>query len=78
VFGDWSTGFVPGRGKLYYLQQIEPLLWKRMEFKLENDTPLRRYITGFGEDDAGELFMVTTRLIGSLGRSGEVWHLMVE
>ena len=78
VFGDWSTGFIPGRGKLYYLQQIEPSLWKRMEFKMENDTPLRRYITGFGEDDAGEIFMVTTRLIGSLGRSGEVWHLMVD
>lgn len=77
VFGDWSTGFVPGRGNLYYLQQTEPSSWKRMEFKIEDDTPLHRYITGFGEDDAGEIFMVTTRLIGSLGRSGEVWHLVV-
>jgi hypothetical protein len=48
-----------------------------MEFKLENNKPFNRYITGFGEDDAGEIYMVTTGLIGSLGKSGEVWHVKV-
>ncbi len=77
IFGDWSTGFFPGQGKLYYLQETEPSRWERMEFKLENNKPFDRYITGFGEDDVGEIYMVTTGLIGSLGNSGEVWHVKV-
>ncbi|MBN1281189.1 MAG: PQQ-dependent sugar dehydrogenase [Candidatus Thermoplasmatota archaeon] len=78
VFGDWSSGFVPGRGKLFYLEETAPDTWIRVEFNLVDQQPLKRYITGFGEDDAGEIYMVTTRLIGSLGTSGEVWHLIIE
>ncbi|MBN2599139.1 MAG: PQQ-dependent sugar dehydrogenase, partial [Candidatus Thermoplasmatota archaeon] len=37
VFGDWSTGFVKPDGKLYYLSEIEPGTWERMEFSFQND-----------------------------------------
>jgi glucose/arabinose dehydrogenase len=78
VFGDWSTGFVKPDGKLYYLSEIEPGVWQRVEFSLNNDKPLKRFILGFGEDEQGEIYVVTTRFIGSLVRSGEIWHLTVE
>lgn len=78
VFGDWSTEFMSPRGKLYYLEEIEPDIWKRYEFKLRNDKPLKRFILGFGEDEDGEIYVLTTKTPGSLLRSGEVWHIAVE
>jgi glucose/arabinose dehydrogenase len=78
VFGDWSTDFVKPDGKLYYLSETEPGVWERLEFSLQNEKPLKRFILGFGEDELGEIYVVTTRFIGSLVRSGEIWHLTVE
>lgn len=78
VFGDWSTEFVKPDGKLYYLSEIEPGVWQRVEFSMNNDKPLKRFILGFGEDEQGEIYVVTTRVIGSLVRSGEIWRLTVE
>lgn len=78
VFGDWSTGFVKPDGKLYYLSETEPGIWERFEFFLHTQKPLKRFIFGFGEDESGEIYVVTTRFIGSVLRSGEIWHLTVE
>jgi glucose/arabinose dehydrogenase len=78
VFGDWSTGFVLPRGKLYYLDEIEPDIWKRFEFKLDNDKPLKRFILGLGEDENNEIYVLTTRTPGSLLKSGEVWKIIVD
>jgi glucose/arabinose dehydrogenase len=78
VFGDWSTGFVLPRGKLYYLEEIEPDVWKRFEFKLDNDKPLKRFILGLGEDENNEIYVLTTRTPGSFLKSGEVWKIIVD
>ncbi|KYK22077.1 hypothetical protein AYK21_00235 [Thermoplasmatales archaeon SG8-52-2] len=78
VFGDWSTGFVLPRGKLYYLDEIEPDIWKRFEFKLDNDKPLKRFILGLGEDENNEIYVLTTRTPGSILKSGEVWKIIVD
>ncbi len=78
VFGDWSTQFTKPDGKLYYLSETEPGVWERSEFSLANEKPLKRFIFGFGEDEEGEIYLVATRFIGSVLRSGEIWHLTVE
>lgn len=78
VFGDWSTQFTKPDGKLYYLAETEPGVWERFEFSLANEKPLKRFVFGFGEDENGEIYVVTTRFIGSFLRSGEIWHLTVE
>ncbi|KYK30384.1 MAG: hypothetical protein AYK22_03890 [Thermoplasmatales archaeon SG8-52-3] len=78
VFGDWSTGFVLPRGKLYYLEEIQPNIWKRYEFNLKNDRPLKRFILGFGIDEDNEIYVLTTRTPGSLLKSGEVWKIIVD
>ena len=78
VFGDWSSGFVLPRGKLFYLEEIEPDVWKRYEFNMYNDKPLKRFILGFGEDENNEIYVLTTRTPGSLIKSGEVWHIIVD
>jgi len=75
VFADWSKNFILPRGKLYYLEEIEPNTWQRFEFRLTNDKPLKRFILGLGEDENGELYLLTTRTPGSLLKSGEIWHI---
>lgn len=77
VFGDWSAAYLPPNGKFYYLVENETEIWQRFEFSLEKNLPLKRYILGFGEDENGEIYMLTTNFIGSLGKTGAVWHIKV-
>ena len=77
VFADWSANFLLPRGKIYYLDEIEPDQWQRFEFKIKNDKPLRRFILGFGEDEHGEIYVLTTRTSGSLLRTGEIWQISI-
>lgn len=78
VFGDWSTGFLKPGGKLYYLQENTTGVWHRFEFNLIKERPLNRFILGFGEDESGELYMLTSWATGSLLPSGEVWSIKIE
>ena len=78
VFGDWSTSYLPPNGKLYYLEENETGAWQLFEFALEKNKPLKRYILGFGEDENGEIYMLTTKFLGTLGKTGEIWHIIVK
>jgi len=77
VFGDWSSSFILPRGKLYYLEETQPDIWQRYEFQFEDNKPLKRFILGFGVDDQGEIYVLTTRTPGSLLKSGEAWHIKI-
>jgi glucose/arabinose dehydrogenase len=75
VFGDWSESFTIPGGKLYYLNQTHPDEWTCFEFGLTSGKSLHRFIQGFGVDENGEIYFLTTRIMGSLTKSSEVWHL---
>ena len=75
VFGDWSTGFFVSNGKLFYLNETQPGIWERVEFQMDTEKPLQRSVLSFGVDEAGEIYVCTTRTIGSLRATGEVWHI---
>jgi glucose/arabinose dehydrogenase len=77
VFGDWSTDYVKPGGTLYYLEETQPTVWKRYGFAVTTNKPLHQFILGFGEDENGELYVLTTRIMGSLFPSGDVWHIKV-
>jgi len=77
VFADWSESFTSPGGKLFYLHQTQPNQWVNSEFALKSENPLHRFIQGFGVDENGEIYFLTTQMIGSFIRSGEVWHLQV-
>jgi glucose/arabinose dehydrogenase len=76
IFGDWSDTFFQARGKLFYLEQTGPTTWKRMEFFLQNDKPINKYITAMGQDEAGEVYMITEKMIGTTFSNGEIWHII--
>jgi glucose/arabinose dehydrogenase len=76
VFGDFSRGFfVPG-GRLFWID-ADGVLSDIFEFQLgaQND-PLDRFLLGFGEDERGEIYLLTSDMLGPTGNTGRVWHLV--
>lgn len=76
IFTDWSDTFFQPRGKLFYLEQSGPSTWKRMEFYLQNSKPINLYIPAMGQDENGEIYLVTDKTPGSILSTGEVWHIV--
>lgn len=73
VFGDFSTGFFTPDGHLFYLEESRPGIWDRVEFNLApSNAPLGRFVKGFGEDEAGNLYLLSTLILGPTGTSGDI------
>ena len=77
VFGDFTDGFFPANGRLFWLD-ADGVRSDIFEFRLgEYDDPLGAYLLGFGEDERGELYVLTSDNIGPSGSTGRVWRLSV-
>lgn len=76
IFADWSDTYFQARGKLFYLEQTGPTTWKKMEFFMQNGKPLNLYIPAMGQDQAGEVYLITEKMPGSVIPTGDVWHIV--
>ncbi len=77
VFGDFSTGFFTPDGALYYLDQTRTDIWERFDFYLSpGGGRLNRYVKGFGTDQRGEIYLLSSTNLGPSGLSGDVRQLM--
>jgi glucose/arabinose dehydrogenase len=77
VFGDFSTGIAAPDGQLYYLDQTRPGIWERFSFQLwPNGDRLGRFVKGFGEDEAGEIYLLSTTTLGPTGNTGDIRRLV--
>jgi len=72
---DFSTSFAASDGALYYLSETRPGIWQRFEFVLPGGGRLGRYVKGFGEDEMGELYLLSTTDRGPNGTSGDIRRL---
>ncbi|MEF8847740.1 MAG: PQQ-dependent sugar dehydrogenase [Candidatus Thermoplasmatota archaeon] len=70
VFGDWSNSFFNPDGKLYYLEEVEPNIWKR--FQLIPEENFNKFILSLAEDSNGELYVLSKDNLGPSGSSGRV------
>ena len=76
VFGDFTLGFFPANGRLFWLD-TDGVPTDIFEFQIgEYDDPLSRYLLGFGEDEDGELYVLTSTNLGPSGETGEVFRLV--
>jgi len=76
VFGDFSTSFSIPDGQIYYLSQTRPGIWERFPFQLwPGNARFGRFIKGFGEDEAGEIYVLSTTVLGPAGQTGDVRRL---
>ncbi|MGC9554915.1 MAG: PQQ-dependent sugar dehydrogenase, partial [Thermoplasmatota archaeon] len=74
VFGDWSSSFYPPSGSLFYLEERETDQWER--FSLEPAQAFNRYLLGFGQDENGELYVLSSTALGPTGTSGDVRRII--
>jgi glucose/arabinose dehydrogenase len=73
VFGDFSTSFAVPDGQLYYLDETRPGIWERFSFQLgTSGGRLGRFVKGFGEDEAGEIYLLSTTTLGPTGNTGDI------
>ncbi len=59
VFADWGNGFTPpGNGTLLGLEEASPGVFDFSVLDVQGGNPIGLFITAFGEDEAGELYVV--------------------
>lgn len=59
VYGDWSNAFTaPGNGTLLGLEEVAPGVWQRTVLDVAGGNPIGLFITAFGEDESGEMYVV--------------------
>ncbi len=71
VFGDWSQSFAAPGGKLFVAAPGDDDAW---EFVLDRQLDL--FVLAFGEDHAGELYVLTTENNAPQGETGKVWKIV--
>ena len=79
VTGDWSRSFVVPTGALLVAQETAPGQWQvepaAVRRGLCTRPDLGCFLLGFGEDTAGELYVLTSDSLGPVGRSGTVYRI---
>ena len=78
IFADWSSSFAKGDGRLYMAKPAGEGLWKMEEIRVA-DRPggrINEYIRSFGQDDEGELYVLTSDVGGPAGETGKIYKMV--
>jgi len=79
VFGDFSTQFVVPGGRLFHLIEPTPSAYEIREFTIgPADAPYGRFLSGFGEDENGELYVLGGSDLAPVGSSGVVERVTLD
>lgn len=79
LFGDWSASRGTGDGVVFVATEPEAgRMWEMDEIAFENrtDRALGAYLLAFGQDDAGELYILTSDMGRPAGNTGKVWRIV--
>jgi len=77
IFGDFSTSFSLANGHLFYIDtDVDWGAIKRVRLGADNHA-LNLFVKGIGRDEAGELYLLTSSVLGPSGTAGKVWHIAV-
>lgn len=79
VFGDWSSSFTKGDGVLLMATPAAAgTLWKTEEIKVVGNPSgrINEFVRSFGQDDDGELYVLTSEASGPKGDTGKVYKIV--
>jgi glucose/arabinose dehydrogenase len=79
LFGDYSTAFDVPDGTLLWAEPSEQgAMWNWGELTVAGieDGRLGAYVLGLGQDDNGELYVLTSHSVAPTGDTGQVWRLV--
>lgn len=79
IFGSWSTSFSTPQGKILSapVQLGSPGLWTFTGLNLQNHSggDIDEFVMGFGQDLAGEVYVLTKTEPGPTGNTGKVYKI---
>lgn len=78
IFGDWSRSAGSPDGSLFTAEETDNGSWTLTEAAIagEINGRLNRYLLGFGEDENGELYVLTSANSAPRGNTGQVFRLV--
>ncbi|MEW6250938.1 MAG: PQQ-dependent sugar dehydrogenase [Planctomycetota bacterium] len=76
VFGQFSTTATQADGRILAAREQANGTWQERELQLEGEGRLGRFILAFGQDAAGEVYVLTTENLGPVGSTGVVFKLV--
>ena len=78
VFGTWAQHHDKPSGAVFVSEMKEEGMWEFEELQLkgEKSTGLSHYLLGFGQNAAGEIYVLTTDKHGPVGNTGKVYKLV--
>jgi glucose/arabinose dehydrogenase len=78
VFGDWSREFEEPDGSVFLAKTRKKGLWHMEQLRIATSPTGRvgHYVLGFGQDLAGEMYVLTTDQTGPSGMTGKVYRLV--
>jgi glucose/arabinose dehydrogenase len=78
IFGDWSREFEEPDGSVFVAKSRKKGLWHMEQLRIATSPTGRvgHYVLGFGQDLAGEMYVLTTDQTGPAGMTGKVYRLV--
>ena len=78
IFGDYSKGPLFADGSLFAAEESAQGTWTMREVGVRDRPDLRfgRFILGFGQDAAGELYLLSSANLGPTGETGQVHRII--
>ena len=74
VFGDWSRQLNEGDGSLFIAEKNSVGIWQKEEVFPDNKR-IGAYVRGFGEDERGEIYLLTSGMAGPSAQTGKVFKI---
>ena len=75
VFGGFGSVFTSPSGTLYAAEPRTSGLWTMHPLLIDGTQPLGAYVKGFGQDRAGEVYVMATQAAGPSGTTGRVLRI---
>jgi glucose/arabinose dehydrogenase len=78
IFGDWSTSFGEADGRVFVSRSHPNQHWQIQEIRFLSNSNgrLGHYLLGFGQDQSGEVYVLTGDETGPTGDTGRVYRLV--
>ena len=80
IFGTWTQHHGKPSGAVFVSEMKEEGMWEFQELQLRGNesTHLSHYLLGFGQNAAGEIYILTSDENGPVGNTGKVYQLVSE
>lgn len=78
IFGTWTQHHEKPAGALFVADRKDTGMWgfKTLNVRNNSSTGLGHYLLGFGQNNSGEIFVLTTDEAGPVGNTGKVYQLV--